>query len=49
MKTTLKATLTESDLRRADGGYSTGTCNFHVSNNTAWSSSYPASKCDTNA
>jgi len=42
-KETLR-TLSETDLRRADGAISTGTCYFHVSNNTAWCSSYPNTK-----
>ncbi|HEX8950824.1 MAG TPA: hypothetical protein VF945_03215 [Polyangia bacterium] len=55
-KTTLKAkklsikkdtlrTLSESDLRRADGAQSTGYCYYMPSNNTAWCSSYPNTKC----
>lgn len=46
-KETLR-TLTESDLKRVDGGFSTGMCNYHTSNNTAWCSSYPNDKCANN-
>jgi hypothetical protein len=43
-KETLR-TLTEADLQRVDGALSTGACPWHVSNNSAWCSSYPNTKC----